>query len=437
MTVRKAAYVSAANRANEDVHVLVLWSDYLEYIPGTTVLYNSSHKDGIALSSDGLADKGINIGNYDAGASGVAPSVIRNAGRIYDRNGDADVDITNFSDLVFQCYARKQSTYYVNKVYPAWDISMLRSDLIDRARRMAVAKKKRDNQKHPWETMNDEELLRTSKLIMTDEQGRTGITLAAVLLFGTDNLIASACAHHKTDCIYRVYNLDRYDDRDIVDTNLLDSYERMFDFGQKHLNDLFVLDGIQSVSARDAILREIISNSLAHRDYSNGYVAKMIIEKNRILVENGNRAHGIGALNLQSFVPFPKNPTISAVFREIGYADELGSGMRNSYKYTKLYSGAEPEFIEGDVFQIIIPLTTGSMIKVGGQAALEEGDDLTKLVEFCSEPRSRKEMMGFMGLSHPGNFREKYLRPLLDSGRLAMTIPEKPQSSKQRYLKKT
>jgi len=91
----------------------------------------------------------------------------------------------------------------------------------------------------------------------------------------------------------------------------------------------------------------------------------MVIERERILVENGNRAHGIGALDIRTFKPFAKNPTISKVFREIGFADELGSGMRNSYKYTRLYSGAEPEFIEGDVFEIVIPLTTGSMTKVG------------------------------------------------------------------------
>ncbi|MCR5411050.1 MAG: hypothetical protein K6E90_08745 [Lachnospiraceae bacterium] len=91
----------------------------------------------------------------------------------------------------------------------------------------------------------------------------------------------------------------------------------MFDFGQKHLNDLFVLDGIQSVSARDAILREIISNSLAHRDFSNGFIAKMVIERDRILVENGNRAHGIGALDIRTFKPFSKNPPISKVFREM------------------------------------------------------------------------------------------------------------------------
>ena len=41
---------------------------------------------------------------------------------------------------------------------------------------------------------------------------------------------------------------------------------------------------------------------------------------------------------------------------EIGYADTLGSGVRNLFKYSKAYSGADPELIEGDVFRTIIPL---------------------------------------------------------------------------------
>jgi ATP-dependent DNA helicase RecG len=40
----------------------------------------------------------------------------------------------------------------------------------------------------------------------------------------------------------------------------------------------------------------------------------------------------------------------------IGRADTLGSGMRNLYRYTELYSGAEPILSEGDVFQITIPI---------------------------------------------------------------------------------
>jgi ATP-dependent DNA helicase RecG len=40
--------------------------------------------------------------------------------------------------------------------------------------------------------------------------------------------------------------------------------------------------------------------------------------------------------------------------------DELGSGVRNITKYNKIYSGAEPTFIEGDVFKTIIPLVSKS-----------------------------------------------------------------------------
>lgn len=66
------------------------------------------------------------------------------------------------------------------------------------------------------------------------------------------------------------------------------------------------------------------------------------------------------------FDPFSK------VFREISLADELGSGMRNTYKYTKLYSGGTPEFIEGNVFRAVIPLTSVLVGKVG--------PSLTKLI---------------------------------------------------------
>ena len=83
------------------------------------------------------------------------------------------MDITDLSDRVFQCYARKQSTYYVNRVYPHWNVSDLRSDLIDKAREMAITRKLLfEKQRHPWADMDNEELLRTSGLILTDEKGR-------------------------------------------------------------------------------------------------------------------------------------------------------------------------------------------------------------------------------------------------------------------------
>jgi hypothetical protein len=320
--------------------------------------------------------------------------VCRHNGRIWDRSYEGDVNVTDNSELVYKLYARKQGSYFVNKVYPNLDISFLDSSVIAKAKKMAISR----NQNHVWKEMSDEELLRSANLILTDpETKREGITLAAILLFGKDNSIMSVLPQHKTDAIFRVVNKDRYDDRDVVITNLIDSYERLIAFGQKHLNDLFVLDGIVNVNARDRILREIVSNTLAHRDYSSGYPAKMIIDDEKITVENSNLAHGFGALDLRKFEPFPKNPTISKVFREIGLADELGSGMRNTYKYTQLYSGRKPLFEEGDIFRTIIPLSKIATQKVGYQYSetqneFEEIENNIKNIIKENNKVSRKEM---------------------------------------------
>lgn len=364
--------------------------------------------------------------------------VCRCSGRIYDRNYDSDIDITENSELVYKLYARKQNTYFVNKVYPIFGVSDLRCDLIERVRRMTGVRA----QNHPWRSMSDEELLRSANLFLRDtDSGKMGITLAAILLFGPDDLIYSVLAHHKTDAIFRVYNVDRYDDRDVILTNLLDSFDRLIAFGEKHLNDSFTMDGIISVSSRDKILREIVSNSLAHRDYSSAYVAKLVIEKNRMYTENSNCSNSRGTLNISSFEPFPKNPSISKVFREIGLADELGSGMRNTYKYTKLYSGDVPEFIEGDVFKTIIPLASSSTAKVGPtvhDTAHDTAHDTThELLDFCNIPRSRDEIQRFLGLSSREYVRSGIIVPLLTAGKLKMTIPDKPKSKKQKYIRRT
>ncbi len=43
------------------------------------------------------------------------------------------------------------------------------------------------------------------------------------------------------------------------------------------------------------------------------------------------------------------------------------------------------------------------------------------------------ELMAFVGRSNRSKFREQVLAPLLALGMVEMTIPDKPNSSKQRY----
>ena len=57
-----------------------------------------------------------------------------------------------------------------------------------------------------------------------------------------------------------------------------------------------------------------------------------------------------------------------------------------------------------------------------------------QVLNFCREPNKSSEIMELIGLKHWKTFQTNYLNPLLQQGLLAMTIPEKPTSSKQRYI---
>ena len=65
----------------------------------------------------------------------------------------------------------------------------------------------------------------------------------------------------------------------------------------------------------------------------NAFPAKLIIERGQVRTENSNKPHGFGLIDPETFSPFPKNPVIAHFFREIGRADELGSGVRKLMKY--------------------------------------------------------------------------------------------------------
>lgn len=64
----------------------------------------------------------------------VSSQVCRHHGRIFDRSHESDIDITDNSDMVYQLYARKSGSYFVNKV-TRFQLEDLRPDLIERARR--------------------------------------------------------------------------------------------------------------------------------------------------------------------------------------------------------------------------------------------------------------------------------------------------------------
>ena len=210
-----------------------------------------------------------------------------------------------------------------------WRLNIIEDLRLDLLPKLRITEANNSNgQGDPWNTMSDEELLRGVHLYGTDRiTGAQGYNLAAVMLLGKDDVILDVAPAYATDALLRKINSDRYDDREIIKTNLIESYEQLMEFGRKHLLDKFFLEGDQRKSLRNIISREMIVNTLIHREYTSSCQAKFVIEKERMYVENANRASQYAVITPDNLEPNPKNPIIASFFRNIGYADQLGSGV--------------------------------------------------------------------------------------------------------------
>ena len=88
------------------------------------------------------------------------------------------------------------------------------------------------------------------------------------------------------------------------------------------------------------------------------------------------------------------------------------------------FPGASPQAI------IVECLWHKTVIHATGQVT---GQVAAQVLEMCREARAAREIQGALGLKHRETFLNNYLKPLLRSGWIEMTIPDKPNSSNQKY----
>ena len=146
---------------------------------------------------------------------------------------------------------------------------------------------------------------------------------------------------------------------------------------------------------------------LIHREYSNPTPAQMIITRESITTINANKPRFIGYIDTDSFSPFPKNPKIAGFFKEIGYADELGSGIKKMAKYSRIYSGVEPTFKEDETFEAVVFLPGKSkhkhsldikervldfIVKNDGASRREINDYIYPLIDGYAESQKDKKV---------------------------------------------
>jgi ATP-dependent DNA helicase RecG len=203
----------------------------------------------------------------------------------------------------------------------------------------------------------------------------------------------------------------------------------------------------------DRAVFEALTNALMHRDYSIiGSEVHVDMYDDRIdIFSPGGMYDGslIQELDIEKVPSIRRNPIVADIFNRLEFSERQGSGLRKIREETSHLHGymddLAPEFLSTpSAFHVILKNMNfnlvGDLESTHQDAHQVNPQDVRyiraeSILAFCSVPRTRDEIQIFTGLADRGHFRTKILKPLLDSGKLKMTIPDKPNKKKQKYIK--
>ena len=303
----------------------------------------------------------------------VSSQVHKTNNTYYDRSSDGDFILKTHSKIS-ELYNRKSTIFSENIIYPYLQEKDFEENTVQKAYQLIRAF--RPN--HPWLELSGIDFYKAAGLYRFDyNTNESGFTLASLLLFGKEETIASVLPYYKIEALLRIHDKERYDDRETIRCNLIRAYEELMKFITKHLPDNFYLESDHRISLRDNLFREIIANFLIHREYINPRVPYLEISDKYVLFKNTNKPHLYGSITPDNYESYPKNPHLAKFFVQIGRAEELGTGIKKIFKYSKLYSNKNPQIKEEDLFEVAIPIITP---KTTPKTTPSEGDKLREII---------------------------------------------------------
>lgn len=186
------------------------------------------------------------------------------------------------------------------------------------------------------------------------------------------------------------------------------------------------------------ILREALVNMLMHADHFSTIHSCIRIYINRIEFFNAG-AYPIPVEQLgRNLYSNPRNPIIAKFFRLVHLSETVGYGidaMRNWKKLTGNDMTIESDISTSTVTFYIFKNNAGlnSDDNADDNANDNANDNAVKILSFCKEPKSRREILSYLGLAYHTDSYKKYIEPLIEQGYLELTIPNKPKSPNQKF----
>lgn len=237
-----------------------------------------------------------------------------------------------------------------------------------------------------------------------------------------------------------------YSVREFGNTCLLLSLDKVLEYGEI-LNVPQADERNRKVERKEVPLfnaeafREAIINAFVHNSWVSGNAPMITVFSDRIeILSRGTLPPGQTTEGFFAGESVPVNQKLSDIFLQLHISERTGRGVP---KITGIYGKETYDFRDNSIVVVIpfnklatdtnapvdVPVATQDSTQVNTQDSTQE----EKILAFCFEAKSFLEIMQMLGYKERKTVR-KYLNPLIEQGRVAMTVPDKPNSKNQKYV---
>ena len=374
-------------------------------------------------------------------------------GRYYTRSGGTKHELVG----------AELTNFLYDKVGMKWDAVPVKNVIIDHEAldflREHAVQKNRLTKKAV--AVSDETLIRNLQVLTNDGE----YTRAASMLFGNPE-----------DVVFGSYirigffENGRLKYQDEIHGPLISQAHRatemIFNKYLKALVDIKGLQRTETYMTTEELLREVILNAVAHKYYPSNVAIQIKVSDDHITVMNEGfwpfESLAVEDVYNGEHSSYPANPTIDNGLFFAGAMDIWGQGFLLIKDECEKTEAPLPEIKATDKYVTVTIHGCKKymeMLNATKTEAIHDVDDdskdsdttlshsavetdispelLLRILEFCNTPRTRTEIKEFCGYKSPSHFREKIMNPLLAGRQLVPTIPDKPNSPKQKYIRRT
>ena len=363
----------------------------------------------------------------------VSPCYYKGSGRLkgsYTRVGDSDEPMTEYEVYSYEAYRKK----YQDDIRPVARGTIASLDQNALSNYIGLLKQGKSR----LEKLSDETIYELMSVVRNGE-----VTLSSIMLFSPypqayfPQLCITAIVVPGKELGTQTAGEERFLDNQRIEGTIPEMLQEAIQFVKRNMKTRTIIDsktGKREDRTDYPILaiREAIINALVHRDYSihsEGMPIQLIMFEDRLEIHNPGGIYGrIRIDQLGKVQPDTRNPVLASALEVLDVTENRYSGIPTIRMEMNRYGLKPPQFSDERGSFIVKLYKTPETVEVK-----TEDEDVKNLLLFCRTPRTRKEICEYLGLTSVTYAIQSRVLPLVETGQIKMSIPEKPKSPKQLF----